>query len=121
MGHAFEVSGSCLGFEPVRGTPRHLAAFIEALRLLLLALLITYLPSMRPSSGARCSISLSNMQAGNPRGRPGASRSIRGAERGGVAAMDQFAVGIEEVLHLMSLSLYKFLQLSEAGSPRPAR
>jgi hypothetical protein len=69
--HAFEISGSCLttlGFEPVRGTPRHLVAFVEAaLGLLLLALLITYLPSMYAAFQRReLLVGLASMQAGDP-------------------------------------------------------
>jgi hypothetical protein len=69
--HAFEVSGSCLttlGFEPVRGTVRHVAAFVEAgLGLLLLALLITYLPTMYAAFQRReVLVGLANMQAGSP-------------------------------------------------------
>ncbi len=68
---SFEASGSAittLGFVPLRTAPQQTAAFIEAaLGLLVLALLVTYLPSMYAAFQRRESlVSLASMQAGTP-------------------------------------------------------
>jgi hypothetical protein len=68
---SFEASGSSittLGFVPLRSAPQQSAAFIEAgLGLLVLALLVTYLPSMYAAFQRRESlVTLASMQAGTP-------------------------------------------------------
>ena len=68
---AIEVSGSSmttLGNVPIHGLPQHLAAFVDAsLGLLLLALLITYLPTIYASFQRREAIvTRAAMQAGSP-------------------------------------------------------
>jgi hypothetical protein len=68
---SFEASGSAvttLGFVPLSSAPQQAAAFVEAaLGLLVLALLVTYLPSMYAAFQRReALVSLAAMQAGTP-------------------------------------------------------
>ncbi len=68
---SFEASGSSittLGFVPLHTAPEQAAAFIEAgLGLLVLALLVTYLPSMYAGFQRReALVSLASIQAGTP-------------------------------------------------------
>jgi hypothetical protein len=71
ISHAFEASGSSLftlGFADVEGLPQQLLAFSEAgLGLILLALLITYLPSLYAAFSRReQGVAKLEVRAGNP-------------------------------------------------------